>query len=268
MKIIIPSYKRPNEQITLSRLPINITKQIYLLIREEGYAKYKKHEDQVKRIIFTPSYVKNYGQTVHYILKKYAGEKIIILDDDVTFYIRKSINPNNWHLRYMENEEYQPMFDMIETCLNDYTHVGISAREGNNRRKFHFENNTRYMRVLAYNLEMFEGVDIERYLNMETFVDFDINLQLLKLGMPSIVSFYYAQGHVSSNARGGCSATRTLEKHGQCAKMLKDYHPDFVKLVEKQTKTAWRGHPRTDVVISWKRAFESAKQKGSNYELF
>jgi uncharacterized YccA/Bax inhibitor family protein len=55
------------------------------------------------------------------------------------------------------------------------------------------------MRLLAYNLDKFDGIELARTKVME---DFDINLQLLKKGYPSKVSYYYAQGQGSSNAAG------------------------------------------------------------------
>jgi hypothetical protein len=37
-------------------------------------------------------------------------------------------------------------------------------------------------------------------------------------------------------------------------------HPAFVKVVEKATKTSWGGETRTDVQVSWKKAYASAKK--------
>ena len=70
------------------------------------------------------------------------------------------------------------------------------------------------MRVLGYNLDMFDGIELGRVQVME---DFDINLQLLRQGKPSKISYYYAQGQKSSNAAGGCSEWRTIDVHNQGA---------------------------------------------------
>jgi hypothetical protein len=183
-----------------------------------------------------------------------------MLDDDLRFYIRKATN--DWHLRYLEAEEYPALFGLLDKWLDDYAHCGISAREGNNRVEHLSVESTRYMRVLAYNLDFFDGIELGRVKVME---DFDINLQLLKKGLPSKISYYYAQGQGSSNAAGGCSEWRTLEVQSQGAERLKELHPEVVEVVEKETKTAWGGGTRKDVKVQWKRALKLGAQNG---ELF
>ena len=57
--------------------------------------------------------------------------------------------------------EYPAMFGLLDEWLSQgYAHVGVSAREGNNRVEDLSVENTRYMRVLAYNLDEFPD-DIE-----------------------------------------------------------------------------------------------------------
>jgi hypothetical protein len=109
---------------------------------------------------------------------------------------------------------------------------------------------------------MFDGIEIGRVKVME---DFDVNLQLLKKGRPSKISYYYAQGQGSSNAAGGCSEWRTMEVQSQGAERLKALHPDVVEVVEKETKTAWGGATRKDVKVQWKKAYKLGAQNG---ELF
>ena len=46
----------------------------------------------------------------------------------------------------------------------------------------------------------------------------------------------------------------------RCSNELAALHPDFVKVVEKYTKTSWGGGIRTDVRIAWKKAYESYTQ--------
>ena len=184
-----------------------------------------------------------------------------MLDDDLRFYIRKS--PTDWHLRYLEKEEYPAMFGLLEEWMKQgYAHCGISAREGNNRVEDLSVENTRYMRVLAYNLDAFpDNIEWGRTKIME---DFDMSLQLLKSGKPCKVSYYYAQGQKSSNAKGGCSEWRTIDVHNEGAQLLADLHPTCVKVVEKQTKTAWNGLPRKDVIVGWKKAYkEGVENAGS-----
>jgi hypothetical protein len=87
------------------------------------------------------------------------------------------------------------------------------------------------MRVLGYNLDMFDNVELGRVDVME---DFDINLQLLRQGKPSKISYYYAQGQKSSNAEGGCSEWRTIEVHNAGAEKLHSSPPRFCKSSRKR----------------------------------
>ena len=203
-------------------------------------------------LILIPFTIKEIFAKRKYIIENSDDPHIVMLDDDLRFYIRKS--PTDWHLRYLESDEYPAMFGLLDEWLDQgYAHVGVSAREGNNRVEKLAVENTRYMRVLGYNLDMFDGVELGRVQVME---DFDINLQLLRQGKPSKISYYYAQGQKSSNAAGGCSEWRTIDVHNEGAERLHSLHPTCVKVVEKQTKTAWNGLPRKDVIIGWKKAYK------------
>ena len=250
MKIYIPTRGRADDQVTLSFFPESLRKEVVLVIDSDEEHLYKDKYDCQFMVI--PEDIKGIAKKRQYIHKHTDDKKIVMLDDDLRFYIRKS--DNDWHLRYLEPNEYPALFGLLDVWLDDYAHVGVSAREGNNRVEKLAVENTRYMRVLGYNLDMFDGIELGRVQVME---DFDINLQLLRQGKPSKISYYYAQGQKSSNAAGGCSEWRTIDVHNQGALTLQSLHPDFVKVVEKETKTAWGGQPRNDVNVQWKRAFNS-----------
>ena len=254
MIIYIPTRGRADNQVTLSFFPEDMRKDVVLVIDEDEKHLYENKYDCKYMVI--PEEIKGIAKKRQYIHKHTEDKKIVMLDDDLRFYIRKS--PTDWHLRYLEPEEYKALFGLLDKWLDDYAHVGVSAREGNNRVEHLAVENTRYMRVLGYNLNMFDNVELGRVDVME---DFDINLQLLRQGKPSKISYYYAQGQKSSNAEGGCSEWRTIEVHNAGAEKLHDLHPDFVKVVEKETKTAWNGMPRKDVNVQWKRAYNSGTDK-------
>ena len=251
MKIYIPRRGRADDQVTLSFFPESLRKEVVLVIDSDEEHLYKDKYDCQFMVI--PEDIKGIAKKRQYIHKHTDDKKIVMLDDDLRFYIRKS--DNDWHLRYLEPNEYPALFGLLDVWLDDYAHVGVSAREGNNRVEKLAVENTRYMRVLGYNLDMFDGIELGRVQVME---DFDINLQLLRQGKPSKISYYYAQGQKSSNAAGGGSEWRTIDVHNQGALTLQALHPDFVKVVEKETKTAWGGQPRKDVNVQWIRAFNSS----------
>ena len=257
MNIYIPTRGRADQQVTLSYFPEELRQEVTLVVDHDEADQYTKYDCKT---MVCPESVHDIATKRKYIHENATTNKIVMLDDDLRFYIRKK--HNDWHLRYLEGEEYPAMFGLIDKWLDDYAHVGVSAREGNNRVEHLSVENTRYMRVLAYNLDHFDGVEVGRVKVME---DFDINLQLLKKGLPSKVSYYYAQGQGSSNAAGGCSEWRTLDVQSEGAERLKELHPDVVSVVEKETKTAWGGAIRKDVKVQWKQAYKTGAKNG---ELF
>ena len=182
-----------------------------------------------------------------------AGDKFVMMDDDLTFFKRKS--PTDWHLTRFVEGDAQRMMDSIDKQLDTFAHVGVSGREGQTRLPRGFVFNTRYMRVLAYQKQEYLACEHNRVQFME---DFDINLQLLRKGYPSCILTNYAHNQKSTQAKGGCSRTRTKETHALAATKLKELHPDFVTLQEKQNKTGGDFGTRLEVRVKWKRALASA----------
>ena len=261
MKIYIPTRGRPRNQVTLEYFPKSLAQDeiVILAIDEDEQDQYDKY-DYVSKLV-VPSSIKGISAKRKYIVENTEDPRIVMLDDDLRFYIRKS--PIDWHLRYLDSDEYYALFGLLEHWMErGYAHVGVSAREGNNRVKDLSVENTRYMRVLGYNREVFPS-DIE-WGRTQVMEDFDIALQLLRKGKACKVSYYYAQGQKSSNAEGGCSEWRTIDVHNAGAERLKELHPTCVKVVEKQTKTAWNGLPRKDVIVGWKKAYKEGVESESS----
>jgi hypothetical protein len=91
--------------------------------------------------------------------------------------------------------------------------------------------------------------------------DFDVNLQLLRRGCASYVFYRYAQGQKGTQAPGGCSLDRTLEKHEAEVDFMVREHAPFVTKRLKKNKTGGEFGTRPEVTIYWKKAFESAGVK-------
>jgi hypothetical protein len=148
------------------------------------------------------------------------------------------------------------MFDTIEDALDTHPHVGVATREGANIDTSLWKFNTRLLRILAYDAAVLRQLGI-RFDRLEVMEDFDVALQLLRAGQSNACINWITHNQKSSNAPGGCSTYRTMEVQARAAHGLKALHPNFVKVVEKETKTAWNGQVRTDVIIYWKKAYQS-----------
>lgn len=257
MDIVIPTYGRAElvKQTTLRQLTdAGIRPHVVVQERERhlwDHAAVKLHvlPDNIRTIAPTRQWiVENVG----------VDECLVMLDDDLVFYKRRTDEPTK--LRDITAAELFTAFRTMERVLgaNGVAHVGFAAREGANRCIQSLMYNTRIMRVLGYRRDILRKECIT-FGRLEVMEDFDVALRLLRAGYRNVVLNEFAHNQAGSGKEGGCSHFRTKELHAACARKLADLHPGFVHVVEKTTKGAWGGGTRTDVTISWKKAYETGR---------
>lgn len=194
-----------------------------------------------------------------WIVENCPTKYVLMVDDDMEFFVRQG--GGDWHLNKCDADDIRRMMMNIHILLavDDIPLVGISARQGNNRQEAPVVFNTRMNNAYAMHCRVLldNGVRWDRLPLME---DFDVTLQLLRLGYGNAVLYHWAWNqNGGSNAQGGCSGYRTAELQAECAHALKALHPDFVTVVEKKAKAGWKGmETRTDVRMQWKKALASA----------
>jgi hypothetical protein len=244
---------RVGQQVTLKGIPEAIRRLVVLVVYEREAESFPGCN-----VMVVPSHVRGIAAKREYIMQVHDvakfGPHIVMLDDDLRFFVRMFSDPTKF--QKATDEDVIAMFNQIGTQLLEFAHVGVLGREGGNRVNEEFIYNTRMMRVLAYDVNVFrkESIDFERGGNM---CDFDVTLQLLRKGYKNCVLADWVQDQGTSNAPGGCSLTRSSDVQEADARRLQANFPRFVKLVTKTTKTAWGGQDRTDVVVQWKRAFNA-----------
>lgn len=206
-------------------------------------------------VLRTPTEINGIGPTRQWIIDQAKSDKVVMLDDDLVFATRRQDEPTKFTPSLPK--EIVLLFSDIERHLDHFAHVGVATREGGNREIADAVVNTRLLRILAYRTDILrnEGTRFDR---LEFMEDFDVTLQLLRRGYSNCKINWIVHNQRSSNASGGCSTYRTLEKQSLAARGLKALHPEFVSVVTKTTKSAWNGNTREDVVIGWKRSFDSA----------
>lgn len=182
-------------------------------------------------------------------------DRFIMLDDDLTFTRRRPGTGVQLH-KLKLNEVHDMLFRMADD-MECYAHVAISAREGNNRVTAPYVRIGRAMRCVGFRVKEYDA--LEPLSRLEAMSDFDATLQLLRRGYPNLIRYDWAQNQQGgSNAPGGCSAYRTLDTLARAARGLAHYHPGYVTLAQRSTTGAWGGGERTDVTISWKKAYRSS----------
>jgi len=247
MKILITTFGRPYNQVTLKSIP-NAT----LVIQQRETHQYSHYHQQ--ELIALPKEIEQLSDTRQWILENFSGH-VCLLDDDLTFATRRTDNPTLFYPS--SKESISQMLRVIDASLDKYAHVGIAAREGANRNTEKHRFNTRVMRLLAYDMDVLRKLGV-RFNRLTCMSDFDMTLQLLRAGYPNILLNRWCQNQYGSNATGGCSAYRTPKVLAESAEGLKRLHPDFVTVVEKTTKGAWGGGTRKDVRIQWKKALAAS----------
>lgn len=257
MRIYIPTLGRADHQITWNELPAQFKDQNAVLVVDPK----EEHLHHNYPFIVAPKWASSIGKVRQFICdvhdrRKY-GDCLLMMDDDLRFYARRKDDPTKFLdsstadlLKFMKTLEHL-MYDL------DFAHAGMLAREGANRNVEPFMFNTRLLRVLAYNVRIMQkkNVKFDRLIVME---DFDVALQLLRKGFASVALCNWVHNQVGSGTSGGCSTYRTLARQAEGAHGLEELHHPFVKTVQKTTKTAWQGATRTDVVVSWKAAYQSS----------
>lgn len=252
MKVFITTLGRVNNQVTLKMVP-----EAVLVVQHQEEAVHRSRFPS-SQILVLPRSIDNLGATRRYLLGKFRKEKVILLDDDLVFYVRPTPNRVN-QIKLHRPADLIEMFRWVSDALNTHAHVSISAKGNNHSTTNEVAYNQRYMRFLAYRPSLFPiGIEVGRVNGMS---DFDLNLQLLRAGKSSCINYKWSQDHKGTQTPGGCALNRTQQSHEEEINLLKGWHDEFVKIVDKENKTgSGFGKKRKEVVIQWAKAYESSKQ--------
>ncbi len=185
---------------------------------------------------------------------------ILMLDDDLTFYRRISIH--DWHLRPATPADITYLFGLMRENLQNSAIVGVSARQGNNRREGSIQHCQRMWAVWAVDLAAMRCHGL-KFTAVPTMQDFWVQMGFLTRGYRTAMICDYAHNQPASNAKGGCSLFRTPETQRVSIAALEKAYPGFIKSRLAKTKDGWfgTGDPRADVTFYGKKAYEFGCQQ-------
>lgn len=269
MLIMIPTMGRVDRQITYDHLPNQLRCCTFLICPPDETP---KHTERGRKAL--SCFENGIAQTRDFIIRQAAFmtyDKVIMLDDDLTFLIRKTTDPADWHLRNATEGEIIDMMNWVWNNTNEeYPQVGVSVRQGNNNMKELTVVNTRCIRVYCYHVPTIqkENLRLTDFGDTTVMEDFAMTLHLLTRGYKNKVSAYWASSDVRSQMPGGCSQYRTAEVQKRSAEHLAKTFPGLVSVVQKKTKHAWEGMPRAedglvvryDVMVQWKKAYAQSQR--------
>lgn len=257
MRIYIPTMGRTDKQKTVERLGLE-TNQMFstTLVCPPGEVK-----DLIDRyghlgIQVLPCKVKGIAATRQWILdfhRKSGSEHatVLMLDDDLpTWRKRTDAQNDRGETPYVKatTEDIRKGLNEFAQLMDRHAHGSIGHAlfcQHSPPLKF----NSRMLRALAYNVQLIPEKTKFRLPVME---DFDMELQLLTAGFPSVTYNCIVQDQHQNNSEGGCSSYRTNEVQAEAAHRLKQLWPAFTTVVTRAPKREWIGMgERTDVRVNW-----------------
>jgi hypothetical protein len=285
MIVVIPTRGRVDSQMTLSCLPTKWLRRTMLICpQDEAKAHIERHERLGITVQPEPRSISNSGEKRCWILSKLHYEKIIMIDDDLEFFLREQepeefrgvaagySRQGEWDKYRKEHPGstrlYRPqrddprlaiMFDKFEKMLDKYAHLGMSQRFMNYTGCCEWLQNKKARQVMAFRLPTVRhNIDLKPRLPL--CGDYDITLQLFRKGFQNAVFQWGAVNEPRGyDAPGGCSSYRNFLLNNRCKIKLAELHPGIVKVHyenEAQLET-----PHIDFRIYWQRAIAEGKRK-------
>jgi hypothetical protein len=247
--LFIPTLGRLKRQATLTALADAGLRVTLVVQRHEARAYRKRWGRVATDILILPRRITTIGPTRQWILEQHTGQRIVMLDDDLRFSTRhhgsKFLTSTAFEIRQM--------IARLDRSLRTLAHASIGSRQGAHTQPLRAWN-TRMQRVLGYNVDMVLDAGAS-FTRIEPLSDFDMTLQLLRLGFKNVVHYRWAQDELGGfNAPGGCSLWRTSKRLRKAQRKLVRLHPNFVRAYER---TFTDGSARTELRVQWKRALQS-----------
>lgn len=268
MQIVIPTFGRVHKQTTLSNLPPNLRKETLLVTSDsaEFEALSKAWRGQIKGVKNAP--VSSIVAKRQWILENIKSD-VFMMDDDMDFYKRcplknREFVGGRWRPKdgwfslsktYVTEHDLISLFDELREYLESGTSaVGISSRFGNDLEYSAYKlGANRIMHALGYRRAVLRKMKFA-FDAVAFREDFHMALTLYRAGHSSYQVYDWCVAPGAYGAPGGCSSERTTDASDAAAEELAKLHAPFVKVVQKE----YKGTPRKEVVVQWKKALESA----------
>lgn len=227
MRIFIPSFGRPDRQKTAAALAeAGVPFEIIHSERDKTIGQYPR--EYKSTILVGPRLLVEKRD----MLFQMAKGKIVMMDDDLTFFSRK----RDGSFTKATPAGIRKMVKEIESRLDLYAHVGLVDKFMAQSQPRRVRIGGRYNQVLAYNLQTIRKQAKKRRKEVPSFrmalnQEHDMHLQLLALGLPPAVLCEYSKD-AKYYAEGGLSNYRTAKTERDAFRALAKKWPKYVTLVE------------------------------------
>lgn len=250
MKIVIPSYKRPQEVLGLHEVSPEFQKKYYqLAVREFEVEEYKKYYPHPEYLI-VPNDIDGIRGTRQWINENSTG-KIIVIDDDVVFrrtFPKPCISCKdkgkpqvNW-ARYTKegtDEVIEDMIDYLEVLMDQYPYGSLRSLNTHARvyeEVIPYQLNKPGIWSCFFNLDKFDTQSYN-YTNGPYYIE-DIYMSLIYFkdhDFPSVTKFGIHGLKAMGGQEGGCEVPDRLQLHNESARQLGEMFPQYVTVIESKT---------------------------------
>jgi hypothetical protein len=275
--LVIPTHNRVNKQITLAALPDDLRGEVILVPSVPEEAKELRRLYPDNDVVIARG-TKSIAEKRHWIMKNLAGKFLFMMDDDIAFFERCPPKWRVWEAHrkayalapsapsgsalmkrlYPGDKRLLELFQDVDKYVGKHPKlgmVGIAHRRHSDKKKEAWEKNVRMMYCFGVNKALYEQEQI-RFTDVKLREDFHVVLSMLRKGHECHNYVELLNNEYGSfGAAGGCSGERSIEFSNEQCYALQKLHPAFVKVVDR----AYTGSiPRKEVVIAWKKAYESS----------
>jgi hypothetical protein len=222
LQIAIPSRSRPHVQKTIQNLSQNLRQYIVLVVPSDQYEDYRGRVSiDINIVPFSGSGI---GNKREFILNLKPTGKLIMFDDDLTFY--KRLEDGSKFAR-MNPDESEKMVSEIVDFLDRYVMVGMVDKFMSQTRPRGFVECTRCNKVLAFNRDMLPNPWPSFRVPHDE--DHDIHLQLITRGFRTAVITEYSKSD-PVQAPGGCTDWRCDAVFNHAYELMVQYWPTIVTI--------------------------------------
>lgn len=257
MEIVIPTRGRVSNQLTYSNLPPELKKRvIFVCPQNERLWLSERYPQATVRV--QPDPMMRISAKRKWIVDQCQEEKIVMLDDDLRFAVRRDDNPGLF--RAAEHKDIsRAFFEMEEILSEDVPHASFAARGGSigtlARQGDWQVSGKRAMYVLGFFLPTVrQHAEFGRVLTHE---DIDVTLQLLSAGYPNAVNFTVVVDQ-KLGSPGGCDIERNINESNEDVMRLAELHKEFITVSKKSYKNS---PDRLEVVCQWMKCLNAGMAK-------
>lgn len=269
MDILITTLGRTNKQKALAQIPPSFYDRVRIFTKECEVAELQAHVPVGIKVLSLPDDTDGIADTRQRAIDALPKGKVWVIDDLCVFK-KRTIAAERLIYEALTEQQFADLYKQVESLLDAFIQVGISAHNGNNRVLVAQKPIGRAYSTYGLRTDIMHRANIrfdamyQQDNECKFMEDFYITLDALTKGYPNTIIYDYCFTY-AHNTAGGNSTNRTLERHARSAQMLAKRFPGFVRLVQKEGKWGTQQmDARTEIQAQWKKAYESSKRKRSH----